>query len=140
MASDRLYAPGKPLSCAECSARGIVVCSHEDTKRTQQETGTQTHELKCWPEHFERVRVGAKRFELRREDRGFSPDDTLMLCEFDPATQRYSGRRLTVQVLSVLDVHEGLRPGFVVLALGNVCSTWRIPQSAANDLREVPRG
>lgn len=37
------------------------------------------HELKCLGEHFDAVRDGRKRFELRINDRGFQVGDLLLL-------------------------------------------------------------
>jgi hypothetical protein len=42
------------------------------------------HELKCWPEYFHAIRSGRKKFELRKDDRGFAIGDLLVLREFIP--------------------------------------------------------
>ena len=44
-----------------------------------------THELKIWPQYFCRVKDGTKTFEVRKNDRGFQPGDTVVLREYDPA-------------------------------------------------------
>jgi hypothetical protein len=65
-----------------------------------------THELKCWPEQFEAVVHGRKRFEWRFDDRGFKPLDRLLLREFDPSVEApaspYTGRELLVRVTYLL--------------------------------------
>lgn len=38
------------------------------------------HTLKCWPAFYDSVASGAKNFELRLDDRGYQPGDTLLLC------------------------------------------------------------
>ena len=43
------------------------------------------HELKTWPEAWAAVRDGRKRFELRRDDRGFAVGDVLLLKLWRPA-------------------------------------------------------
>ncbi len=60
------------------------------------------HDLKTWPEHFQAVKSGRKRFEIRRNDRDFREGDFLRLREFDPATGFYSGDELTVEVTHIL--------------------------------------
>jgi hypothetical protein len=40
------------------------------------------HELKCWPTEFEAVKYGRKDFEIRRDDRGFSEGDIVILREY----------------------------------------------------------
>lgn len=46
------------------------------------------HELKIWPQYFCRVKDGSKTFEVRRNDRGFQPGDTVLLREYDPTVIR----------------------------------------------------
>ena len=42
------------------------------------------HILKTWPNAFDAVKNGAKRFEWRRDDRGFEVGDVLVLRKWDP--------------------------------------------------------
>lgn len=42
------------------------------------------HELKIWPQYYCRVADGTKTFEVRRNDRGFQPGDTVVLKEWNP--------------------------------------------------------
>lgn len=43
------------------------------------------HELKIWPEYYERVADGTKTFEIRdNSDRGFQTGDIVRLLEFNP--------------------------------------------------------
>lgn len=45
------------------------------------------HELKIWPQFYCRVADGSKTFEVRENDRGFQPGDTVILREWDPEPQ-----------------------------------------------------
>ncbi|EZP75026.1 ASCH protein [Parageobacillus genomosp. 1] len=61
------------------------------------------HRLKIWPEYFEAVRSGKKTFEIRKNDRGFQVNDLLLLQEYNPKTQEYTGRELLVEVTYITD-------------------------------------
>lgn len=42
------------------------------------------HELKIWPQFYQRVADGSKTFEVRNNDRNFQFGDTVTLREYDP--------------------------------------------------------
>jgi len=80
-----------------------------------------THELKTWPRYFGSLANGTKAFELRRNDRSFQVGDTLILKEWEPSKNDYTGRELVRTVSYVLKGIEaekfGLQPGFCILSL-----------------------
>lgn len=43
-----------------------------------------THQLKTWPQFYNRVADGSKTFEVRNNDRGFQMGDLVELHEWDP--------------------------------------------------------
>ena len=53
---------------------------------------------KIWPEFFELVESGKKKFELRVADFALKEGDTLVLEEWDPKIKQYTGRKITKQV------------------------------------------
>src|SRR4051812_28746874 len=59
-----------------------------------------------------------KRAEYRRDDRGYAIGDLLNLREWDPATERYTGFRLTARVTHLArgPAYE-IPAGFVVLSV-----------------------
>jgi len=78
------------------------------------------HDLKIWPQYFEDIKIGAKRFELRKEDdRTFHIGDVVMLREFDPEKDQYTGRSVTGMINYVLrDCPEhGLADGYCIFCL-----------------------
>lgn len=81
------------------------------------------HELKVWPEYFDAIRNGEKLFEIRKDDRGFQRNDILLLREFSPGYDEYTGREVTARVSYCLYGSEaagfafGIRPGFVAMSL-----------------------
>jgi hypothetical protein len=75
------------------------------------------HELKTWPEFFEHVWSGEKRFELRKDDRGYQGGDSLMLREWSQANG-YTGRAVRAEVTYLLGgAWPGLAPGYVCMSL-----------------------
>jgi hypothetical protein len=85
--------------------------------------GVRVHELKCWPDFFEKVVAGKKTFEVRRDDRNFMIGDRLLLREFEvkPAQEDsdYTGRECTVEVTYVMRgrPNNPIAVGFCVLAV-----------------------
>lgn len=63
---------------------------------------TTVHELKCWPQYFAEVVGGSKTFEVRKDDRGYQQGDLLILREYDPATDTYSGQTVRAEIGYVL--------------------------------------
>ena len=76
-----------------------------------------THELKTWPEYFQAIKLGIKTFECRKNDRGFRVCDELHLKEYYPQTGEYSGRELFASISYILDKHDGLKDGYVIMSL-----------------------
>lgn len=79
------------------------------------------HELKTWPQYFAAVRSGKKRFEIRRNDRDFSVGDILVLQEFDPDSDSYTGQAEERQITFLLSEEDyGVIHGFVAIGFGEV--------------------
>jgi len=74
-----------------------------------------THELKCWTEFFVPLWIGAKTFEIRRNDRNFRQGDTLRLIEWDREQQRPTGLTLDRRIIYMTDFQQ--QPGYVVLGI-----------------------
>ncbi|MCX6812032.1 MAG: DUF3850 domain-containing protein [Candidatus Berkelbacteria bacterium] len=56
---------------------------------------------KIWPEYFEAVKSGKKKYELRLNDFEVNVGDFLVLEEWNPATKKYTGRKIKKQVTFV---------------------------------------
>mgnify|MGYP001600634532 CR=1 FL=1 len=87
------------------------------------------HELKSWPEHFEDVARGEKRFELRWNDRDFKRGDILFLREWQRGgtdevvgAGKYTGRELRVIVTFIIragedePTYDALSKGWIVMS------------------------
>ena len=56
---------------------------------------------KCWPEYFEAMFLGKKNYEFRLDDFEINEGDTLILEEWDPKTEQYTGRKIERKVTYV---------------------------------------
>lgn len=80
------------------------------------------HKLKTWPEYYQAIANDFKRFELRKNDRGFEVGDTLLLKEYEPSTEKYTGEEMYVKVTFIFgddpdDRAWGLEEGYVIMSI-----------------------
>jgi hypothetical protein len=59
-------------------------------------------EKKVWPEYFQDILDGKKKFELRLANFECKSGDTLILREWDPKIRAYTGRAIEKKVSYVL--------------------------------------
>lgn len=57
---------------------------------------------KIWPEYYNLIKSGKKKFELRLADFKIREGDTLILEEYDPKKKEYTGRKINKKVKYVL--------------------------------------
>jgi hypothetical protein len=96
-----------------------------------------THHLKSWPQYFRPIMEGLRTHELRRNDRGFEVGDSIVLEEFDPVGQEYTGERCEVEITSMTSQgqpcamsSEALDPAFCILSIKRVVARDRRAQRA----------
>lgn len=83
------------------------------------------HELKSWPSQFELVTGQIKRHEFRRNDRGFEKDDWLVLKEWQPNDEQFTGNVALANVDCITEGGEFEVPeGFCVLTITLVQVYW----------------
>jgi hypothetical protein len=77
------------------------------------------HELKCWPGAFDAIVDGRKRFEWRRDDRGFEVGDELLLKRWDPHKRYYTDPypSILVRVTYILRGAFDVPHGFCVMSI-----------------------
>jgi hypothetical protein len=77
------------------------------------------HELKTWPIYFTALKSGVKSFEIRTNDRDFQVGDKLVLREYEPSADRYTGRQVYRRVTYIAQGVFGLPDGVCVMGLAN---------------------
>ncbi len=76
------------------------------------------HTLKTWPEFFKEIKDGQKTFELCKDDRPFSIGDILVLQEWCPKANKYTGASHQVFVKHILRTSKfGLKNGYCILSI-----------------------
>lgn len=63
--------------------------------------GPKTHNLKTWPGPFRQVKMGLKKYEVRKADRDFAVGDVLILQEWDNDALTYTGDSLRARVVAM---------------------------------------
>lgn len=96
-----------------------------------------THHLKSWPQYFRPITEGLRTHELRRNDRGFEVGDFVLLEEFDPVRQEYTGESCEVEITSMTSrsqpcamSSEALDPAFCILSIRRVVAKNQRAQGA----------
>ena len=82
-------------------------------------------EKKVWPEYFQKILEGKKKFDLRLNDFECGEGDILVLKEFDPETKKYTGRVLEKKITYVVKTKDSKfykkedvdKHGFVIMGL-----------------------
>lgn len=79
-----------------------------------------TYRLKTWPVYYSLVVSGKKQFEVRKDDRAqkFALGDILVLEEYDPTSQSYTGASATFEVTSVMKGPRfGIEDGYCAMGI-----------------------
>lgn len=94
------------------------------------------HKLKILPEYFKAVSSGEKKFEIRRNDRGFNVGDFLILREY---TNKYTGNWGVFKITYILADPEFLKPGYAALSIKH-CEISDLPNFYLAAIREINEG
>ncbi len=74
-----------------------------------------SHIIKCWPQHFVPLITRQKTFEIRVNDRDYQVGDTLIIKEFDPDTQKETGKWVARTIIYMVQGIFGLPENVCVL-------------------------
>lgn len=85
----------------------------------------QVHYLKTHTRYFDEIDEVGKNFEVRNNDRGFESGDYVILADFDPDTQVYSGRAKVAQISYVLRNYPAIQNDYVVFGIIDIRKSTR---------------
>lgn len=74
------------------------------------------HDLKIWPEFYEAILDNKKTFEIRRNDRNFAVGDRVILREFDPKNEFFTGRSFHAPINYLIKECAGLNKGYCIFS------------------------
>lgn len=63
-------------------------------------------EKKTWPDFFQKIFDGSKKFELRLADFPCKEGDILLLREWDPKTKKYTGREIKKKITYMVNTKD----------------------------------
>jgi len=81
------------------------------------------HDLKIWPEQYQKVVNGHLSFQYRENDRNYQMGDVLILNEWNPKKNEFTGRKMCARVKYVFDeMNHGdvpviIMPGYCVMSI-----------------------
>ena len=80
------------------------------------------HEIEVWPAYFHPISSGEKRFEVRRDDRGFQKGQVLWIREYDYMARSYRDKHTGNAVFARIDWvlsggQFGIEPGYIVMSI-----------------------
>ena len=79
-----------------------------------------THDLKIWPEPFQAIVDNIKKFEFRKNDRGYRVGDHLILQEWNPDDEIYTSRKQKVEITYILQDRFELGEGLCIMSIKKI--------------------
>lgn len=135
------------FDCENAAQAGVIPQKFGNSQRMPRLYNMKEHELKIWPEQFEAVKSGIKRFEFQKNDRDFQVGDLLRLrkfypcvicqgtgrdytyagsqggqgqpCDCGPLHGEYGGSEVRRKVLYIMDKGFNLPNGYIILGLAD---------------------
>jgi len=88
------------------------------------------HVLKTWPDYFQRILEGRKTAEWRKNDRNFCHGDYLVLQEYKPKEDIYTGRVLVAEITDIVQAESfHMTPGYCVMSICLISEAHNIQQT-----------
>lgn len=85
------------------------------------------HEVKIASSYYVDIISGKKKFELRKNDRGYKVGDGLKMLEF--ADGKYTGRTIDADIIYMLDDYTGLEEGYCILGIDVITHSGQVSET-----------
>ncbi len=79
-----------------------------------------THEVKILPEYYADIESGAKKFEYRKDDRGYRVGDIIKLREYLPKEDSYTGNSLEAEITYILKGRMNIPTGYAIMSINKL--------------------
>jgi ASC-1-like (ASCH) protein len=79
------------------------------------------HKLKTVQPYFDEVDLGAKTFEVRKNDRNFKVGDFMVLQEWKLEGHFYTGNEIKTIITYILADEEYCKEGYVIIGFAKLC-------------------
>lgn len=98
------------------------------------ERGTEhkRHEIKIAAPYYDDVASGKKRFELRKNDRGYKEGDSLKMLEFKDG--KHTGRTIDADIIYMLEEYTGLQEGYCILGIDVTAYSGEVSETDTGEL------
>ncbi len=97
------------------------------------------HDLKVHEQYYRSLITGEKKFEIRKNDRGFRDGDMLLLREYDSDTGEYTGRKMCGEITYMFPGGiMGIDKNYCVLSLSKIWTEGNFSQpETGEDLERI---
>lgn len=80
----------------------------------------EVHHLKAWTPMFREIKYGKRDFDVRKNDRDYKVGDTLILNDFDPVKEKFTGDWAPRLITFKFDNKQFVKEGYVILGLREI--------------------
>lgn len=95
-----------------------------------------THEVKIAVSYYGDIVSGKKKFELRKNDRGYKVGDSLKMLEFKDG--KHTGRTIDADIIYMLEDYTGLEEGYCILGIDVTAHSGEVSETDTGGADQLP--
>ena len=105
---------------------------------SDEKTKHKVHDIKIAASYYDDVTSGRKRFELRKNDRGYKVGDSLKMREFKDG--KHTGRTIDADIIYMLEEYAGLEEGYCILGIDVKMSGGEVSETDTTQEQQIEDG